>query len=211
MLYVWLFVITNFLGYNIFAQQNKNDSLSKNKIELTQAFIDIKPTDTIVDIGSGSGYSIVPIIALYPNVLFTLQDIDSNKLNIKNITTRIKKYSKEENVKQLNIVYGTEKSTNLPKASFNKILLFDVIHEFTYKAEMLTDIAKVLSTNGSLFVEEIIVHQSQKKDRACAYPFFTEAAFKKLMLDNNFVIVKEQITLDSGRNKYKKLYHFKIK
>ncbi len=200
-----------FFALNTFAQQNKNDTATNNKLALTLAFINIQPTDSIVDIGSGSGYSIIPIVAQYPNILFTLQDIDSNTLNIKNIERRLKKISKENNIAKLNIVYGTENNTNVPKASFNKILLFDVVHEFKYKAAMLNEIAMLLTPNGSLFIEEIIVHNPQKKDRACAYPFFTEVAFKKLMLDNSFVLVKEQITLDSGRNKYKKLYHFKIK
>jgi hypothetical protein len=63
-----------------------------------------------------------------------------------------------------------------------------------------------LRENGSIFIEEILVHKSVKKDKVCNYPFFTEIEFKKVLTDNNFVIKRESITFDTGNNKYMKIF-----
>ena len=76
----------------------------------------------------------------------------------------------------------------------------------TYKTEILNDIKRILQKNGSIFIEEILVHKPVKKDRICNYPFLTEVEFKKLMTDNNFLIKRESITFDTGNNKYIKIF-----
>ena len=72
--------------------------------------------------------------------------------------------------------------------------------------EMLNDIKRILRENGSVFIEEVLVYKPVKKDRVCNYPFLTEVTFKKILADNNFVIKKEYITLDTGNNKYSKIF-----
>jgi ubiquinone/menaquinone biosynthesis C-methylase UbiE len=121
---------------------------------------------------------------------------------------QIKRFGNKANIEQFNIVYGTETSTNLPAASFNKILMFDVIHELSDKQTMLNEIKRILQKGGSLFIQEILVYKPKKKERHCNYPFFTEIAFKNLMQENKFILKNEKICLDASNKKYIKMFEY---
>jgi ubiquinone/menaquinone biosynthesis C-methylase UbiE len=194
---------------NIVAQKTNWDSLSKVKIEKTLAFLNLKEIDNIADIGTGNGYSLVPIAGTNPLLKFTVEDIDSNSLNVKKIEKQIKRNGNKASIGQFKIVYGSEVSTNLPTASFNKVLLFDVIHELSSKKEMFDELKRILQKGGSIFIEEILVKKPQKKDRGCDYPFYTEDGFKQLMYSFGFILKKEEITLET-KNKFMKLFEYTL-
>jgi ubiquinone/menaquinone biosynthesis C-methylase UbiE len=139
-----------------------------------------------------------------------VEDIDSGTLNRKKLITQIKRFGNKANINQFNIFYGTETSTNLPSASFTKVLMFDVVHEMFDRKIMLHDIKRILQKGGSLFIEEVLVYKPVKKERHCNYPFFTEAVFKQLMLDNNFFFKKEKISFVSGNKKHMKLFEYTV-
>ncbi|MCY7293586.1 MAG: class I SAM-dependent methyltransferase [Ferruginibacter sp.] len=201
-------IIEIFFLQNMLCQTLNADSLTLNKLNTISQFLHLSATDKIADIGTGSGYSLVPIANQDPNIFFTVEDIDSSRLNKKNLLKRIKTSEGKASIDKFNIVYGTEISTNLPSATFNKVLLFDVVHEFSDRNIMLQDVKRILTNNGSVFIEEILVHHSIKKDRGCNFPFLTEDAFKQLMADNKFKLVKEQITFDTGKNRYMKIFEY---
>ncbi len=204
-----LFALFFFLK-NIFAQKVSAESIAKMKLEKILAFLNLTERDSIADIGTGNGYSLVPIAASNPLLTFTVEDIDSNTLNVKKLAYQIKNNGNKARIEQFKIVYGTEISTNLPSTSFNKILVFDVIHELSNKKEILDEIKRVLQKKGTVFIEEILVHKTQKKDWVCSYPFLTEEAFLLLMKTNNFILKKEDIITDTGRNKYIKLFEYSL-
>ena len=192
-----------------YAQKKNYDSLTKEKHKIILSFLDLKETDRIADIGTNSGYSLIPIANEYPTIKFTVEDIDSGTCNIKNLTKRIKKSGNKTNIEQFNIVYGTETSTNLPTASFSKVLMFMVMHEITYKKEMLADIKRILQKNGSLYIEENISHKPHKKQRAYNYRFLTEEEFKQVMAENKFLL-KKIISFDTGNNTFLKLFEYAV-
>ena len=198
-------VVTTF-GQSSTSRKQKVDSLTLAKQQKVVTFLDISLHDNIADIGTGSGYSLIPIANEYPTLSFTVEDIDSNYCNKALLINRIRKSGNKTNIENFSIHIGTEKSTNLPTASFNKILVFDVIHEMTYRSEMLSDLKRILQVNGSVFIEEILVHKTVKKDKVCNYPFLTEDAFKKLLVDNKYQIKREMVTFDTGNNKYIKIF-----
>jgi len=187
-------------------KKQKTDSLTTVKFNVVSNFLSLSPSDIIADIGTGAGYSIIPIANNCPDCKFIVEDIDSLTFNAKTLTKRINNTGKKTSIENFEFHYGTEKATNLPSAKFNKVLIFDVIHEMTYKNEMLNDIKRILQKNGSIFIEEILVHKSAKKDKVCNYPFLTEVEFKKILVDNYFVIKRESITFDTGDNKYMKIF-----
>ncbi|HMK03124.1 MAG TPA: methyltransferase domain-containing protein [Ferruginibacter sp.] len=200
----WLFVISTF-GQNLQKKQ-KTDSLTTAKFNITSKFLDLSPADIIADIGTGTGYSLIPIANSCPACKFIVQDIDSLSCNAKSLTKKINNTGKKTSIENFEFHYGTEKTTNLPSLKFNKVLIFDVIHEMTYKTEMLNDIKRILQKNGSIFIEEILVHKPVKKDKVCNYPFLTEVEFKKLLVGNNLIIKRESVTFDTGNNKYIKIF-----
>lgn len=192
-----------------FAQKidkQKQDSLHQAKIKMDVDFINPIPSDKIADIGTGAGYSLIPIANHCPDCKFAVEDIDSTTCNPANLQKKIKNSGNLTSINNFTFYYGTEKNSPLPTATYNKILIFDVVHELTYKKEILADCKRILTPSGSIFIEEILVHKPVKKDKACNYPFFTEQEFKKVLSDNGLSIKREQISLDSGNNKYIKLF-----
>lgn len=53
---------------------------------------------------------------------------------------------------EFQLCIGTEKSTNLPDATFDKIIMLSAFHEFTYMDEMITDISKILKPEGKIYI-----------------------------------------------------------
>ncbi len=194
------------LSFGQSLNKQKRDSLTVAKFNAINKFLNLSPSDSIADIGTGAGYSLIPIANNCPQCKFVVQDIDSTTCNKKTLAKKINKSGNKISIENFSFYYGTEKTTNLPSAKFNKVLIFDVVHEMTYKTEMLADIKRILLQNGSIFIEEILVHKPVKKERVCNYPFLTEAAFKKILDDNKFIIKKERITFDTGNNRYIKIF-----
>jgi ubiquinone/menaquinone biosynthesis C-methylase UbiE len=199
-----------FLKQNTNAQKTNTDSLLIAKHKVINDFLALTDKDVVADVGTSSGYSLVPIAGANPNIIFTVEDIDSSTLNRKKLIAQIKRFGNRANIDQFNIVYGTETSTNLPSASFTKVLMFDVVHEIAARQIMLDDIKRILQKGGSLFIEEVLVYKPAKKERHCNYPFFTEPAFKQLMLENKFILKKEKISFATGNKKYMKLFEYTV-
>lgn len=200
----WLFVTVSF-GQSL-SNKEKRDSLTEAKFSVVSKFLNLSSADVIADIGTGSGYSLIPLANNCPECKFSVEDIDSSSCNVKTLTKKINKTGNKTSIENFKFYYGNEKETNLPSATFNKVLIFDVIHEMTYKTEMLNDIKRILQKNGSIFIEEILVHTPVKKDKVCNYRFFTELEFKKVLADNNIFIKREIVTSDTGNNKYIKIF-----
>ena len=200
----WLFINSSF-GQSL-SNKQKKDSLTEAKFDVVSKFVDLSPVDIIADIGTGTGYSLIPLANNCPECKFIVEDIDSLSCNAKSLTKKINNTGNKTSIENFKFHYGTEKATNLLSATFNKVLIFDVIHEMTYKTEMLNDIKRILQKNGSIFIEEILVHKPQKKEKVCNYRFLTEVEFKKLLADNNFLIKRETITFDTGNNRYIKIF-----
>jgi ubiquinone/menaquinone biosynthesis C-methylase UbiE len=196
---------------NTQAQTKKVDSLTNKKLDIVLSFLNLKADDIIADVGTGSGYSLVPIAGAHPNLKFTVQDIDRSTLTEKKLQSQINRNNNKANMLQFNIVYGNDTSTNLPSQTFTKVLLFDVLHEVHDKQRILADIKRILKKDGKLIIEEILVFKPQRKERNCNYPFFIEADFKQLMEANIFVLIKEQVSFENGKKKYIKLFEYEIK
>jgi ubiquinone/menaquinone biosynthesis C-methylase UbiE len=176
-----------FLKQNTNAQKTNTDSLLIAKHKVINDFLALTDKDVVADVGTSSGYSLVPIAGANPNIIFTVEDIDSSTLNRKKLIAQIKRFGNRANIDQFNIVYGTETSTNLPSASFTKVLMFDVVHEIAARQIMLDDIKRILQKGGSLFIEEVLVYKPAK-----------------------FILKKEKISFATGNKKYMKLFEYTV-
>ena len=134
------------------SKKQKRDSIVTADFNMVISFLGLTPFDSIADIGTGSGYSLVPIANICPECKFTVQDIDSTICNPLSLSKWINKSGNKIGMENFTFYYGTEKATNLPSAKFKKVLMFDVIHELTYKNEMLNDVKRILQKNGSIYI-----------------------------------------------------------
>ena len=124
---------------------------SREKEENTSKLIrnmNLKKTDVIADIGAGSGYHVFRMAEKASKGKVFAVDIQPEMLRA---ILENKKYEENKNIE---LVLGEEKSTNLPKNTFDKILMVDVYHEFNYPKEMLQSIKDALKKNGELYLIE---------------------------------------------------------
>lgn len=110
--------------------------------------LEINPTDSIADIGAGSGYHVFKMAMLAIQVTIYAVDIQEEMLEA------MRTQKKETGVENVELIKGTEKSVNLRENSVDKILMVDVYHEFNYPVEMLASMHKALRKNGSIYLIE---------------------------------------------------------
>ncbi len=121
----------------------------EERSDLLLPALNIKPGDTVADIGCGSGYytrrlakavgtnGAVYAVDIQPEMLVLL----TNKLVV-------------ENVRHVLPVLGTTTDPKLPRAAMDLILLVDVYHEFDQPFEMVEAMVRALKPGGRIaFVE----------------------------------------------------------
>lgn len=110
--------------------------------------IDIRPDDVIADIGAGSGYHVFKMADMAKQGLIYAVDIQPEMLEA------MRERQKQEEVGNIELVKGTEKSVNLPENSVDKALMVDVYHEFNFPVEMIASIQNALRPDGKIYLIE---------------------------------------------------------
>jgi ubiquinone/menaquinone biosynthesis C-methylase UbiE len=119
--------------------------------EQPQKLIDalaLKPTDTVADIGAGTGFIGFQIASRLPQGKVLAVDIQPEMIQI--LKTRIK----EKNVSNVKPVLSTEQNPNLPPNSIDLAIMVDAYHEFNYPREMMSAIAQALKPQGRVALVE---------------------------------------------------------
>ena len=128
----------------------------ENYLEFIKYF-GIKNGDVIAEVGAASGYNLGGMSVFTDSISFYVQDIEPHYLNQKEFDKMVGHYSSIRKNSQTNtfqFVIGTERKTNLPDATFDKIIIYNTFHEFTYINEMIFDISKKLKPTGKIILYE---------------------------------------------------------
>lgn len=118
-------------------------------------FFDFKKGDIVADIGAGEGKYEGAFSLLFDSINYFVQDIDKNILTQEKLNKVVKYYSSLTGLPQTNkfqLCIGTEKSTNLPDSTFDKIIMLSSFHEFSFMDEMIADISKKLKPGGKVYI-----------------------------------------------------------
>jgi ubiquinone/menaquinone biosynthesis C-methylase UbiE len=111
--------------------------------------LEIKPGETVCDMGCGNGFYAVRIAKLLG---------DSGKVIAVDIQREMLELLKEraaaERITNIDTVLGTIIDPKLPEASIDLMLLVDVYHEFSHPQEMLAAIRKSLKPDGRVALVE---------------------------------------------------------
>ena len=129
------------------------------------SFFNFKKGDFVAEVGAANGQNIGGLSILMDSITLYAQDINIVALNQNNLDKVINKTKKHKNPTtcKFQLCIGTEKSTNFPDNSFDKIILCSTFHEFTFMDEMLTDIYKKLKSGGQLYIlESVCLNKTHK-------------------------------------------------
>lgn len=132
-------------GINWLERGNREDEEAPSKaIEM----IELKPGQTIADIGAGSGYYSFRIAQRFPECNVVAVDIQPEMLAF------IKRRSREIAVPNVDIHLGSTQSIQLPEQSIDAALFVDAYHEFSHPFEMMQSIYSALRPGGVLYLLE---------------------------------------------------------
>jgi predicted methyltransferase len=140
--------IAHVMGYQGIDWLERSEREKEENVSNLIENMGIKPTDTIADIGAGSGYHVFRMAPLANNGLIYAVDIQVEMLMEIENTKQVNKINNVETI------LGSETSIQLPIRSVDKILMVDVYHEFNFPIEMIASIKNALKPEGQLFLIE---------------------------------------------------------
>lgn len=140
--------IAHVMGFQGIGWLEREEREGEENSSLLLQNMDISSTDTIADIGAGSGYHVFKMSAIASKGLVYAVDIQDEML------TAIGDKKVKKNLTNIALVKGGEKRVNLPENSLDKVLMVDVYHEFSFPKEMIASIKQALRPNGKLFLIE---------------------------------------------------------
>lgn len=157
--------------------ENENDFIT---------FFDFHKDDIIAEVGAGSGENMYGFTIVTDSITIYVQDINTNVLSQTNFDKVIKhcKKLKKPLTNKFYRCIGTEKSTNLPDNTFDKILLILTFHELNFMDEMMSDIYKKLKPTGQLYILDTHCFSKGHKN-------YTADETIEMMKKYNFHLVKK--------------------
>ena len=140
--------IAKVMGHQEFLWLERPSREQQEKPSKVIEYLNLKPTETIADIGAGSGYFSFRLAELVSNGKVFAVDIQPEMLDIID-------FLKEENkVNNIETILGTIKNPNLPNNSVDTVLMVDAYHEFEYPQEMMENIVSSLKSGGKVVLAE---------------------------------------------------------
>ena len=110
--------------------------------------LNLKPTDVVADIGSGTGYFSFRIAPLLPQGQVIAVDIQPEMVEILQLFQQAKK------ITNVQAILGEVDNPHLSPASIDLALLVDAYHEFDYPQEMMQNIVQALKPDGRIVLAE---------------------------------------------------------
>ena len=177
-------------------------------------FYDLRSGQTIASIGAQCCHWEAAYAATTDSVTFYLEDIDSGKFKKSQVEFAWNYYSSIRGrpmTSDYKMIIGDERSTSLPLNTFDKILIINSFHEFTFQVEMLADIKKKLKSGGILYIDEALPKRQGQLHGICNKLMLTNEETIALFEKNGFVYVDRLDFNYRQKNPTRKIFAFKIK
>ena len=148
------------------------------------------------------------------SVTFHLEDIDSSKFKKGQVEFVWNYYSilrGRPMTSDYKMIIGNERSTSLPENTFDKILIINSFHEFTFQTEMLADIKKKLKAGSLLYIDEALPKRPEQLHGICNKPMLTSEETIVLFEKNGFEYVNGIDFNYRQKNPTRKIFAFRIK
>ncbi len=120
----------------------------EERTDLLVGAMKLKATDSVADIGAGSGYFTMRIAPIVAEGVVYATDIQKEMLDI--VTER----ALEEGAHNVMPVLGEIDDCGLEANSVDVVLFVDAYHEFSHPWEMMTSIVRALKPGGRVYLVE---------------------------------------------------------
>jgi len=177
-------------------------------------FYHFKPGQTIASIGAQCCHIEGAFAATTDSVTFYLEDIDSSKFKKEQARFVWDYYAKlrgKPMTCDYKMILGDERSTSLPENTFDKILIINSFHEFTFVSEMLTDIKKKLKPGGILYIDEALPKKPGQLHGVCNLPMLNNEEMIAVFAKNGFEYINGFDFNYRQKTPVRKIFAFKIK
>jgi predicted methyltransferase len=127
----------------------RSERESEERPQLVIDALEIKPGQTVADLGAGSGYysfRIAPLVGERGTVLAI--DVEPRMLRI------VSERAKRDGVKNITTVLGTPSDPNLEPNSVDLLFMVDVYHELAFPFEVMTKVREALKPGGRVALIE---------------------------------------------------------
>jgi predicted methyltransferase len=148
--------------------------LQKMKVSFSpeQDIYQIKPGDSIAEIGFGTGWMTAYMMMQYDSLTIYAEDIDRGAC--KHLPEVIDQYLTLRNRPQTNriqIVKGKKKASELDVEIANKVIIRETFHHFRKPQSMMQDIYKITKRDGLVFIYELStdITRFDKRDKTTRY------------------------------------------
>lgn len=140
--------IARVMGHQAMMWLEREGREREEKPQAVIEHLDLKATDTVADLGTGTGYFALRIAALIPQGKVYAVDIQPEMLDV------INSVKEENHLSNVETILGTEASPNLPNNSIDLALMVDAYHEFAYPREMMSNLYSALKPGGRVILVE---------------------------------------------------------
>ena len=110
--------------------------------------LELKPTDTVADIGAGTGYMSFRMARQVPDGQVLAVDVQPEMLSL------LRQRLLEADITTVEPVQGAIDNPNLPAESVDLALMVDAYHEFEYPHEMMLHLRDALKPGGQVVLAE---------------------------------------------------------
>jgi hypothetical protein len=162
------------------------------------AFLNLRPNDTLVDIGSSSGWFEGAAACLSPVQThhFVLVDIDTACTNEQTVARMTAFYSSLKGAPlsyTYSIVQNTTKSLGLPPAFAQKFLLRETLHEIRDRERFVASLAVTCRPDGQVIVIEQLPLKKRERHTGCNDLLLETEEIIRLFRKGGFNLVQKEI------------------
>src|SRR5699024_955886 len=135
-----------------FNPEKANVLMSSDRMELLPpdkiiGHLDIKPSDTIADLGAGNGYFAIPMAQSTKQFIYAV-DIEPKMLEM------LKENAEQEQLENIQYVESDLDQIQLDDDSVNKVMISLVLHEVPNLDKTLGEIKRILKSGGNILIIE---------------------------------------------------------
>jgi ubiquinone/menaquinone biosynthesis C-methylase UbiE len=170
-------------------------------------FLKMQEGDTIVDIGAGSGWFEGALSAAtdFQKLHFLLLDIDSGCLNSSKVNQMIRYYEALKGspiTHSFKTVLNTQDTLMLPLATYQKVWMFNMLHEVPDKKQLLRMTHAIMIAHGEIILLELIPKKKGALHGGCHKPLLSLEEWKTLFAKEGFHF-SESILTGKLKNTYR--------